>query len=339
MSIYSNSAFGPPFKNIARLSTQIEPNYFFGSRDYKTEPFTFSISEVAYASGTATLTVQLQNGGGPSYLAAVTVGAKMGVRGTTTDGGVLNVDPTTVTSSTVNAQTGAGTISYALTADGVISAMSIDVAGTGWAVNDTFSIAGGTGGVGKVTAEAGGIPSAISIVSGGSGYSDTTGALTTAILPSVGTGLTVTITAVAGTIVTTPDTGTLVVQSAELPDLVAAGTASAPYALVFTPDESDNSRCLGAEVKWGGTMPSAATVVLQGANVDDESRYMTIGNVQGCAPGAIVATSAALATIAGSVVTQSGALYSFVGIKFIRAKVLSMSGGDGTTSLICTVFG
>ena len=77
---------------------------------------------------------------------------------------------------------------------GVLATIVIDAAGTGWAVNDTFTIAGGTGGVGKVTAETAGIPGAIALVTDGSGYTAATGATTTAVLPSVGTGLTVSTT-------------------------------------------------------------------------------------------------------------------------------------------------
>ena len=78
-----------------------------------------------------------------------------------------------------------------------ISTATINVAGTGWALNDEFNIvaAGGTYGVGKVTAETGGIPSAISIVTQGTGYS-VEAATTTAISPSSGTALTLNITAV-----------------------------------------------------------------------------------------------------------------------------------------------
>ena len=78
-----------------------------------------------------------------------------------------------------------------------ISTATITVAGTGWAVNDEFNIvaSGGSYGVGKVTAAASGIPSAISIVTQGTGYS-VEAATTTAISPSTGTALTLSITAV-----------------------------------------------------------------------------------------------------------------------------------------------
>jgi hypothetical protein len=107
---------------------------------------------------------------------------------------------------------------------------------------------------------------------------------------------------------------------------------------VFTPDEDDNSRCLFAEAVWSGTMPSAAVVVLQVANVDDDARYYAVSNAFGVAAGAVVASSVNLATIAGSAVTQAGANYQYIMGKFLRAKVLSMTGGDGTTGLVVTLF-
>lgn len=80
--------------------------------------------------------------------------------------------------------------------------LSIAVAGTGWAVNDEFTItyAGASYGVGKVVAETGGVPNSIALVTGGTGYVITTGAATVAISPSAGTGLTVDITAVGETL-------------------------------------------------------------------------------------------------------------------------------------------
>ena len=257
MSLYSNSAFGPPYKNIARLSTAIEPNYLFGSRDYKTDSMLFRITNLALTANIATATVQIKSGGGALPVTPA-VGAKMGVHGTTNASGAFNADPATVISSTVSATTGVGTITYAVTHADVVSAAA---------------------------------------------------------------------------------NGDLVVQSAEVPDLVSSGSASVPIALVFTPDEDDNSRCLFAEAKWFGTLPSAAVVVLQVANVDDDARYYTVKNSQGLAAGASVATSDNLATIAGSAITQAGAEYSFIMGKFIRAKVLSMTGGDGTTGLAVTLFG
>jgi hypothetical protein len=134
------------------------------------------------------------------------------------------------------------------------------------------------------------------------------------------------------------DSGEMVVWPYEYPDLVSAGTASIAVAQTFTPDDADNSRCLYAEAVWGGTIPTAATVVLQTSNVDRDNRYAVLQNTQGVLATGIVAQSNALATIASSAVTQSGALYSFIMGKFLRAKVLSMTGGDSSTSLVLTLF-
>jgi hypothetical protein len=257
MALYSNSAFPPPFKSVKRIDNQTEPNYLFGDLDAKTQPWLFAITQVALTSNVATVTGTLKSGGGISPNVVPLVGAKMGVRGTTTNSGAFNVDPATVTAVTWTPTTGVVQVSYAVTHANV--------------------------------------------------------------------------TAVA-------DTGILVIQPAETPDLVVSGSASIPLALIFTPDESDNSRSLFAEAKWTGTLPTAATVVLQVANVDDDSRYLTVQNAQGCAAGGVVASSNALATIASSAVTQGGAEYSFLMGKFIRAKVLSLTGGDGTTGLVVTVF-
>lgn len=257
MALYSNSAFGPPFKTVKRIGTQTEPNYLFGDFDTKTQPFLFSVTSVAITSNVATVTGTLRSGGGASPNNVPVVGAKMGVRGTTTNSGAFNVDPATVTGVTFTASTGAVSVTFALTHANVS---------------------------------------------------------------------------------TTTDTGDLVIDPAESFDLVASGSASAPAALIFTPDESDNSRCLYAHAKWTGTSPSAATVVLQVANVDNDADYDTVQNLYGCSSTAVIAASSSLATIAGSAVTQSGAQYSFIAGKFIRAKVTSMTGGDGTTGLVVSVF-
>ena len=85
-------------------------------------------------------------------------------------------------------------------------------------------------------------------------------------------------------------------------------------------------------------MPTTATVVMQAANVDDDARYAAIENDQGCFSTGTIAASDALASVAGSAVTQSGAQYSFIMGKFLRAKVLAMTGGDSTTALAVTLF-
>lgn len=140
-------------------------------------------------------------------------------------------------------------------------------------------------------------------------------------------------------VVAVADAGQIVLEPFEFPDLVDTTSASAPVAQIFTPDDADNSRCLFAEARWTGTSPSAATIKLQVANVDEDSRYYTVQNAYGVAPGAIVAQSDSLATIAGSAVTQNGAMYQYIMGKFIRAKITAITGGDSTTGLIVTLFG
>lgn len=71
-------------------------------------------------------------------------------------------------------------------------------AGTGYAVGNTFSIAGGTGGVGTVTAVTSGVPTAISVTTQGTGYTVSTAHTTTALTGS-GTGLEVDVTVIGMT--------------------------------------------------------------------------------------------------------------------------------------------
>jgi hypothetical protein len=73
---------------------------------------------------------------------------------------------------------------------------AINVSGTGYATNDTVSVAGETGMVIQVTAQSGGVPSAIAITVQGAAVA-ATAAATTAIT-GTGSGLTVNITVNAG---------------------------------------------------------------------------------------------------------------------------------------------
>jgi hypothetical protein len=84
------------------------------------------------------------------------------------------------------------TIDTAVTGPSILS-MVINIPGTGYAVNDTGIIDGGDGNATyKITAESGGVPSAVLLTNGGTGYS-TAGAATTTLgggQPGSGTGLT-----------------------------------------------------------------------------------------------------------------------------------------------------
>lgn len=135
----------------------------------------------------------------------------------------------------------------------------------------------------------------------------------------------------------TADSGKLIVQPYEKPDVLTGVSASIPLALSFTPDEADNSRCIFVETAWP-SLPTSATVQLQVANVDDDSRYQTVNNVYGTlTTGSPVTGSAAAATVASGAVTQSGAMYEFIMAKFIRLKVTAITGGT-LPSIVGTVF-
>ena len=152
----------------------------------------------------------------------------------------------------------------------------------------------------------------------------------TATTVSAATGAgTISYSLTSGNVDATADSGLLVVAPYERPDLITGTVASVPVAQTFTPDDSDNARCLFAEAKWTGTLPTTATIVLQVANVDEDSRYITVDNSAG---------NTNLATVSGSAVTQQGAEYSFIMGKFIRAQITAFTGGDDTTGLVLTLF-
>ena len=109
--IYSNSAFGPPFHSVNVL-TSSTVNFLFGTRPLQSQSFLFAITSVSLAANVATIGVTLKSGGGG--LALPTIGAKCGVQGTASNGGIFNVDPSTVSEVDYDAATGVGTISFVL---------------------------------------------------------------------------------------------------------------------------------------------------------------------------------------------------------------------------------
>lgn len=171
----------------------------------------------------------------------------------------------------------------------------------------------------------------------GSGNMNTAYALITAVsLNSAGVGtISYTVTA-SQTVVTTADTGELDVLPYEIPDTITAVSASIPVAQAFTPDDSDNSRCLFVECNFP-ILPTSCTVQLQGANVDDDTRYQTLQNTYGTLVGGttIVTQSANAAVVAAGAATQTGAMYQFIMAKFLRLKVTAIT---GTAGVVGTVF-
>ena len=136
----------------------------------------------------------------------------------------------------------------------------------------------------------------------------------------------------------TPDVGQLVIQSAEIADIgIVTGSTSRALALSFNGDEEDSARSAFVEAKWVGTLPTSATVCIEGANVNDDPRYAIVQNAYGVSPSGSVAASDAAASITGGAVSQSGANYQYLICRFIRARVTAIEGNDDTTGLILTI--
>jgi len=108
---------------------------------------------------------------------------------------------------------------------GAITAGTIDAAGTGYLTGQLVTVAGGTGAVFEVSAETAGVPSAISLVSGGTGYTAATGAATTAEPTPVW----------AATIGATTTDNTVVWECVALNQIYYAGAIEGATTVVMTP--------------------------------------------------------------------------------------------------------
>lgn len=183
-----------------------------------------------------------------------------------------------------------------------IQTMTIDAAGTGWNTGDTFSISGVTGAIGQVTAETGGVPSAISIINGGTGASVGTGIATTAIAPSTGTGLTVNITAAGAAPIPVPG---LQVGS----QITVSGNSVSQWNSAWT--------VLGA--------PDTSVMAITGSQVS--SGIATLNY-------AVVDDSAV--PVAGQLVTITGTTNANGALNQANATIVSASGGNTGTFTINT---
>jgi len=85
------------------------PVYVWGSLSDRIAPSRMTISNVALTSNVATLTVQVIEGNIPA------IGQNVTVRGTQQASGAFNVTAVAITGVTINAVSGAGTITFALT--------------------------------------------------------------------------------------------------------------------------------------------------------------------------------------------------------------------------------
>ena len=108
MPAYVSGPFNPPLlvqKGVAA--------YLFGSLNTRQDNTYMLVSQVAIATNVATLTVQITRGEIP------VVGALISVAQTVTSSGAFNVTRAVLTGVTINATTGAGTVTYALTSGNV----------------------------------------------------------------------------------------------------------------------------------------------------------------------------------------------------------------------------
>jgi hypothetical protein len=108
------------------LLTAGVPAYCFGSFNDRVSPTRMSVSNVALTSNVATLTVLVLEGNIPA------VGSLITVRGVPTVSGAFNVTQIALSGVTIDATSGAGTVTYALTHADVVS-----VAASGGAVVQT----------------------------------------------------------------------------------------------------------------------------------------------------------------------------------------------------------
>lgn len=104
MPAYSNN----PLQAILLALPGI-PTYVWGSLNDRVSPTRMTVSNVALTSNVATLTVQVIEGNVP------VAGQLVTVTGTQTASGAFNVTAVAIASATINAATGAGTITFALT--------------------------------------------------------------------------------------------------------------------------------------------------------------------------------------------------------------------------------
>lgn len=118
-----------------------------------------------------------------------------------------------------------------------------------------------------------------------SGAFNVTNAVLTAVtfVPAT-SGITVTFALTAANVATTADAGLAIIPQPEVPETLVAGAS-----IACTPQNNETflevGRLLSTTVTFP-TLPTAATVVLQGANFDVDSEYTAIATVATVAAGA-----------------------------------------------------
>lgn len=136
------------------------------------------------------------------------------------------------------------------------------------------------------------VGSLISIINStnGSGALNVSRAVITATTVSALTGAgTISFALTNANIATAADTGTVEIEPAEIPEALANGKSIA-CAVARTNSATDTTENITATVSFP-SLPTTATVSLQGAIKDIDSEYVTLGTVGTVAGGAATATS------------------------------------------------
>lgn len=151
--------------------------------------------------------------------------------------------------------------------------------------------------------------------SNGAEFNVTNIALTAVSLNSAGVG-TVTFALVGANVATTPDAGIALVPQPVQMEAIAAG-ASIPVAMSKNSFGGDLDVTITAKAFFG-TLPTAVTIALQGAMVNQDSDFTTLGTV---------------ATVAGSALTANGFT---IAANYLFYRVL-VSGLTGAGTMAVTI--
>lgn len=226
MPAYDNS----PFKALPKLLVPSQNVYLLGSLNTQISDTKFTISNVQQTTTTGTVTGTVTDGNLPI------VGSFISIRGTQTNGGAFNVTNALVTAVAINAVTGQGTISFAMT---------------------------------------------------------------------------------TGNFAVTADSGQAIIPVPEIPETIALG---ASVAAAFSANDTAGSsvKIVAAAVNFP-TIPTSATVVLQGALRNIDSEFVTLGTV---------------ATVAGGAVTLEQAQFPNIMYEFLRFNVTALTGTGTITAKV-----
>jgi hypothetical protein len=152
----------------------------------------------------------------------------------------------------------------------------------------------------------------------GAGAFNITNALITAVSinPVSGQG-TISFTMATGTVATVADSGMAIVPVPEIPEVIAVG---ASIACAFSANDTAGSsvKIVAAAVNFP-TIPTSATVVLQGALRNVDSEFVTLGTV---------------ATVAAGAVTLEQAQFPNIMYEFLRLNVTALTGTGTITGKV-----